>query len=200
MSTEAAAPPTAPADRANVVVVGVVVAAVAGTMLFAGLLGSYLSLRDSTLALGAADWPAKSGDVNLPNMPLAMIGLTMVMMSVTALWVHGAARRQDRRNALVAVGLTLLLGAAVLNGVGFVMREMGLAAGESAYATFVWTLMGTFFVVVVASLVGQLAVGFRALGGQVGAGRTEAAAAAAALVLFAAAAWAAVYVSVFIVK
>jgi heme/copper-type cytochrome/quinol oxidase subunit 3 len=150
-------------DRPRPLVVATFLVIAAGVMLFAGLLGSYGAARSAAMA-AEEEWLPES--VLLPNVPLAVTYLSLAMSSVTAQWSVAAIVAGARTQMYVAVGLTLVLGAAFINGLTFVWQRLELGAAESAFATWVYALTVTHLVVVVAAMVLFVVLGFRALGGQ----------------------------------
>ncbi len=159
-------PALAPAPergRRNVLMVGTLFAVAAGTTLFGGLLASYFSAREVARAAGEAWVPQ---DVVLPNVPLFVGYLTLLMSSVTAQWSVSAINGRDRRAAYVALGLTLVLGLAFVNALSFSWSQLGMVAEASRFATTVYAVTVTHLLVVIAAHVALVVVGFRALGGQ----------------------------------
>lgn len=150
-------------DRPRPLVVATFLVIAAGVMLFAGLLGSYGAARSAAMARGET-WLPES--VLLPNVALAVTYLTLVMSSVTAQWSVAAIVQGARTQMYLAVGLTLLFGAAFINGLTFAWQRLGLGAGDGDFATWVYALTVTHLVVLVAAMVLFLVLGFRALGGQ----------------------------------
>jgi cytochrome c oxidase subunit III len=150
-------------DRPRPLVVATFLVIAAGVMLFAGLLGSYGAARSAAMASGEP-WLPES--VLLPNVPLAVTYLSLAMSSVTAQWAVAAIVVGARTQMYVAIGLTLVLGAAFINGLTFVWQRLGLAAGDEPFATWMYALTVTHLVVVVAAMVLFVVLGFRALGGQ----------------------------------
>ena len=149
--------------RPRPLVVATFLVIVAGVMLFAGLLGSYGAARNEALAAGQ-EWLPES--VLLPNLPIAVTYLALAMSSVTAQWSVAAIVSGARNQMYVAVGLTLVLGAAFINGVTFIWQRLDLGAVDNAFATWMYALTVTHLVVVVAAMVLFVVLGFRALGGQ----------------------------------
>jgi cytochrome c oxidase subunit 3 len=178
--------PAAPAPpRRNVALVGTVFSIAAVAMLMAGLLASYFGARQSTAHSGGV-WldPA----VHLPNTALAVSYLSLFMSSFTAQWAVSAIRMDDRRQAYVAIGLTLLLAAAFINGMTFAWGQVHLAAGDGAFADHMYAITVTHLVLVLAAIALFVVMGFRALGGQFGPRNAEFVLSAAAfwhLVVFA---------------
>ena len=150
-------------DRPRPLVVATFLVIVAGVMLFAGLLGSYGAARNEAMAAGQ-EWLPES--VLLPNLPIAVTYLALAMSSVTAQWSVAAIVSGARNQMYVAVGLTLVLGAAFINGVTFIWQRLDLGAVDNAFATWMYALTVTHLVVVVAAMVLFVVLGFRALGGQ----------------------------------
>ena len=150
-------------DRPRPLVVATFLVIGAGVMLFAGLLGSYGAARHAATARGE-EWLPES--VLLPNVPLAVTYLSLVMSSVTAQWSVAAIVTGARNQMYLAVGLTLVLGAAFVNGLTFAWQRLGLGAADGDFATWMYALTVTHLVVVVSAMVLFLVLGFRALGGQ----------------------------------
>ena len=193
----APAPGVAPvvAERhPNLMMVGTFLAIAAGTMLIGSLLAGWLAARDVALTAGS---PWLREGVTIPNMAVAVTYLTLLMSSFTAQWAVYAARIEDRKNLYVALGITLLLGLAFLNGLSFVFDQLGLEAGMTDVATHTYAVTVTHLLLVLAAIVLFVVMGFRALTGQVSARRLELVASAAAFWHFTVLAGAAVYLVVF---
>ena len=150
-------------SRPRPLVVATFLVIAAGVMLFAGLLGSYGAARSAAMGRGET-WLPES--VLLPNVPLAVTYLTLVMSSVTAQWSVAAIVEGARTQMYLAIGLTLLLGGAFINGLTFAWQRLGLGAGDGDFATWVYAVTVTHLVVLVAAMVLFVVLGFRALGGQ----------------------------------
>jgi heme/copper-type cytochrome/quinol oxidase subunit 3 len=113
--------------RANLTMVGTFLAIAAGTMLIGALLGGWLAARDAALTAGS---PWLREGFELPNLALAVTYSTLLMSSFTAQWAVYAASHDDRKNLYVALGITIVLGLAFINGLSFVYDELGLEAGR----------------------------------------------------------------------
>ena len=185
----ALAPPAVP-QRRNVVLVGTVLAIVAGTSLIGGLLATYFSVRNATLEAGGT-WAPEAG--LLPNAALAVTYGSLFFSSFTAQWAVSAIKVSERRHAYVAVGLTLLLAAAFINGLSFCWTQLGLVAGSDAYADLVYAVSGVHLLLVIAAIATFVVLGFRVLGGQFNARNVEFVASAVAFWHFAVAAGVAVW-------
>lgn len=186
----AALPPAPPAHRRNVVLIGALLAVAAGTTLVGGLLAIYFAARDSAQAAGEA-WPPDG--VELPNVPLAVAYGTLLMSSFTAAWAAAALRIGDRRQAYLAVGLTVAFGGLFLNALSFCWQQLGIVSGDGGFADAVWAVTGVHALLVVAAIVVFVVMGFRVLGGQFSPRNRELVLAAAAFWHFVVAAGAAIY-------
>lgn len=155
--------PAAPEPpKRPVLVVGTLLVIAAGTVLIGGLLAGYFSARDLAVA-SEVPWPPE--EVILPNVPLFMGYLTLVMSSFTAQWAVHAITGRDRRQMYVAIGLTLMLGLAFVNALSFSWSQLGVGAETSAFATTMFAVTVTHLLLVVAAHIAFVVVGFRALGG-----------------------------------
>jgi heme/copper-type cytochrome/quinol oxidase subunit 3 len=161
MARPLALPPPAEPERPRTLLIGAGFAMAAVLMLFGGLIGSFFALQDA-----ADTWPPEG--VTLPNVPLAVAYLTLLMSSFTAQWAVAAIKANERRAMYVAVGLTFVLGGAFLNAQSFIWSQLGLVAGSSPYADVVYAVTVTHVVAVIAAMVLFVVLGFRALGGQFG--------------------------------
>jgi cytochrome c oxidase subunit 3 len=174
MATEPLAlPPPAAPQRRGQILVATILAVAAGTVLIGALLGSFLA---GQRAAGDQWLPA---GVSLPNMALFVTYLTLVMSSFTAQWAVSAIRMAERSQSLVATGITLLLGAAFLNGMTFCWSQLGAKAGDGAYGTHMFAVTVTHTLLVVAAMLYLLVMGFRVVGGQYGPRNAEFVASAA---------------------
>jgi heme/copper-type cytochrome/quinol oxidase subunit 3 len=183
--------PASPAPaRRGVLLTGTMLVIVAGTMLIGGLIAAYFEAREAVVA-GGGDWAPEAPE--LPNVALAVTYVALLLSSFTAQWAVSAIKVGERRQTYVAVGVTMLLGLAFVNGLSFCYTQLGLAAGESTYANLVYAVSGTHLLLVIGALVLFVVMGFRVLGGQFGAGNAEFVVSAVAIWHFVVAAGAVVY-------
>jgi heme/copper-type cytochrome/quinol oxidase subunit 3 len=157
--------PAAPPARRGTLLTGTLLAIAAGTMLVGGLLAIYFQARDAVVS-GGGTWglPAK----DMPNGALSVTYLALLLSAFTAQWAYSAITVGERRQTYVAVGVTMLLGAAFINGLTFCYTQLGLVAGNSTYANVVYAVSGTHLFLVIAALALFVVMGFRVLGGQFG--------------------------------
>jgi heme/copper-type cytochrome/quinol oxidase subunit 3 len=158
-----ALPPAAPAPRRHVAMVGTIFAIAAGAMLIGGLLAAYFGARE-VVQDGGGTW-VDATKLHLPNMALAMTYLSLFMSSFTAQWAVSAIKLDDRRQAYVAMGLTLVLATAFLNGMTFCWAQIGAQAGDGAFADHMYAVTAVHVLLVVVAIVFFAVMAFRALGG-----------------------------------
>jgi len=120
-------------------------------------------------------WRPKGVDLStyLPN----MLVLTAVMSSFSAAWMLWAVRRDDRRTAVTAGGLTLLLAVAIANGQSYLMTHAGLKIGANAFSTLFVLFTGFHLLHAIAGVVLLGVVLGRTIAGQFSADEHDAVAA-----------------------
>ncbi len=188
----ALAPPPDPA-RPRVLFVGTLLGSAAMVMAYAGIIGVYVALR----AGAEGSWLPET--VTIPLSPPNMAAVTLLMSVVTIHWAHYAIRNDDRPNAYVALGLTLILGLAFVNSAIYLFTQMGAAIAGSAVELLLFVVGGFHIATVIVGMVFVALMTFRTLGGQYS-GRDSEGLAAAAVYWDAAVAvylvsWYAVYVT-----
>jgi len=107
---------------------------------YMSLVGYYLSVRADVLDRGGVWLP--SGTVIPLTQPNYMM-LTLTFSVVTALWALQAVRNDDRANAFIAFGLTVLFGFSQLVQTGFLLTLMELPASDGERAALLYALIGT---------------------------------------------------------
>jgi heme/copper-type cytochrome/quinol oxidase subunit 3 len=156
------APPPAP-RRPRVLLVGAAFGAVASGLVVLTMLAAYLQVRGDRLASGATALPE---GVVLPLTPGNMGLLTLAMSAVTMAWIVDALRKGDRTHAYLALGVTILLGAAFLNGTAYLYQQLAMPFTASATSGLLYAVTGAHLVMVFVGLVFTVVMGFQALGGQ----------------------------------
>lgn len=167
--------PVAAPERPRVLLVGSALASAGVVMAFATLIGIYIAARQSAVAAGH-EW-LKSGTIPLTGPNIALI--TLLLSIVTMQWAVYSTGNSDRQNTWVAVGLTVMLGAAFVNATTFIYTESGLSVHGSTVGLLLFTVTGAHLVVVAAAILFVLVAAFRTLGTQDPAPGREAMAAAA---------------------
>jgi cytochrome c oxidase subunit 3 len=190
--------PAAPAPaRPRTLLVGAALACAAGAMLIGSMLAVYLTIRNDhggTTAL----WLPKGTKVPEIQSNLMLIG--MAFISVLVQWARWSVVREDRSHTYLALGTTTLLAVGVLNAQVFIWRQMALGVRDGPYQSLFYSITGTFFAAVVVGLVVLLVSSFRAFGGRMGQRHAESMTLVALYWHFLAAAFAAIWLVVYVVK
>ncbi len=156
-----AAPPPAPRRQ---LFVGTALACAAGTTLFGGLIALYLRFRQDALSVAGAEW--KPAGIKVPDVPTNVMLIAFLFIGIFAQWAVYSARREQRTNTSLALGLVALLGLAVINSQAFVYRQMGAALRDGTYQTMFYALTGTFVALMIVGLVFTAVAALRYLGGR----------------------------------
>jgi heme/copper-type cytochrome/quinol oxidase subunit 3 len=162
VSRLAEAPAPAP-RRPRVLLVGTAFAAVASAMVVLAMLAAYLQVRGDRLADGVTALP---DGVVLPLTPGNMGLLTLAMSAVTMAWIVYSLRNDDRTHAYLALGLTILLGAAFLNSTAYLYQQLAMPLTATGTSGLLYAVTGAHLVMVFVGLVFTQVMGFQALGGQ----------------------------------
>jgi len=156
--------PEAPVARPRVLMVGTAFAVAAMLMSFAALIGIYLTERSAAIYSGTAWIP--DGVVIPLNQPNVML-FALLSSSVTIQWAVDAARRDDRQQAYLALGLTVVFGLGVINMGAYLYTVMGLdMAVASLTPVLIYTITGAHLFALAGAVVFTGLMAFRALGGQ----------------------------------
>ncbi len=204
----AVAPPPPPA-RPRVLLTGTALALAVIGMFFAGLLGIYLATRHGVvhpLHGKPAPWLPQAAEMvkgkpvpsKIPLTPANTSLFTMLLSVVTMQWAVYAVGNNDRQNAFLALGLTIMFGVAVITATSFLYSQMHLPVSTQA-GVLIYTVTGAHLAMLVGALVFASVMTFRTLGGEY-AGRDREGISAAALFWYAtvglyAVVWYAVYVT-----
>ena len=162
MATEHATTATAAVEpRPRTLLVGTMFAITACAMFFAAAFGIYLKQRRDG---GGRDGFIPDGTISL--VPGSMMMLTASLSVVTMAWAVQAIRADDRKNAYIALALTLLFGVANINQQVFFYRDMGIEVAESVASLLIFVISGAHLVMTVGALLFVGTAAFRALAGQ----------------------------------
>lgn len=162
--------PAAPPRRPRVLLVGTAFAAAASAVVFAALLGVYLSVRSQFLEESSEGWLPSGAEIPLSPGNMSMV--TLAMSLVTVQWAVHAGAHRDRSHAYMALGLTILFGVAHVTQLGYLFTEWGLPlnveGGEpaTAQAVLFFTILGLHIAMVAGALVFIALMTVRSLGGQ----------------------------------
>lgn len=164
--------PATPA-RPRLLVTATALASVAVVMMFAGLLGAYVSLRADVIATGETWLPA---GVVIPLTQPNMMMITLVFSAVIMVWALSSIRNNDRPNTYIALGLCLIFGIAYISQTAFLLNLMEFPlsvdfAGGDEIDTWLrpplfYSIIGAHIVMMLVAMIYVVVMGFRTLGGQ----------------------------------
>jgi heme/copper-type cytochrome/quinol oxidase subunit 3 len=196
VSPLAIAPPAAP-RRPRVLLVGAAFGATASGLVVLSMLAIYLQVRGDRIASGVTALP---DGVVLPLTPGNMGLLTLAMSAVTMAWTGYALRNDDRTHAYLALGVTLLLGAAFINSTAYLYQQLAMPFTATGTSGLLYAVTGAHLVMVVVGLVFTAVMGFHALGGQLTGRDAEGMSAAALYWYVTIAVYVAVWYGIYITK
>jgi heme/copper-type cytochrome/quinol oxidase subunit 3 len=156
------------------------------------LMGAYLAARNAA----GAEWLV---DNNIPLAQPNMQMLTLAMSVVTMQWAVYSISRDDRTHTYLALGVTLLLGAAFVNQTTFLYKQAGVTMAQPEGPVF-YAVTGGHLAMVLAGIIFLLLMGFRALGGQFSSRQPDGISAAAVYWHACVALYVVVWVGVYIMK
>lgn len=181
-------PPARPRRRELLFGTGFLTAGV--VMALATLIGAYLTQRT---AVGSAWLDSNQIPLTQPNMQL----ITLAMSVVTMQWAVYSINRDDRPHTYLALGVTLVLGAAFVNQTTFLYSEAGIEMSQIEGPLF-YAVTAGHLAMAIGGLIFILLMGLRTLAGNFSSRRPEGLSAAAlfwyAVVAVYAVIWFAVYV------
>lgn len=154
--------PQPPPVRPRVQLVGTAFVAAASVSLLAALLGIYFARRADVVNTGESWLPSGAYlPIAQPTMMMATLGLSII----TVVWAAWALAADDRPNAYVALGLTLLFGFAYVNQATYLFSVMNLPV-RSDPGILIYSVAGAH-VAMMCGAMGYLALtSLRALSGQ----------------------------------
>jgi heme/copper-type cytochrome/quinol oxidase subunit 3 len=109
-------------------------------------------------------------------------------------------RNSDRTHAYLALGVTLLLGAAFINSTVYLYQQLAMPFTVTGTAGLLYAVTGAHLVMVVVGLVFTAVMGFHALGGQLTGRDAEGMTAAALYWYITIAVYVAVWYGIYITK
>lgn len=164
--------PATPA-RPRLLVTATALASAAVVMMFAGLLGAYVSFRADVITAGETWLPS---GVVIPLTQPNMMMITMVFSAVIMVWALYSIKNDDRPNTYIALGLCLIFGIAYISQTAFLLNLMEMplavdfAAGDEIDTLLrpplFYAIIGSHVVMVLAAMIYLVVMGFRTLGGQ----------------------------------
>lgn len=148
--------PTEPSRRT--VVLGVLLFVAAEAMVLGAMVAIYFAVKS-----GAPRWPPRGVRLGI-YLPLT-VAITALMSAASARWALFAVRRNDQRNAVIALALTTLFAIAMVNAEWYALGRRGLGVGRHAYGSLYATLIGFHIFHVLLSIPVLLVVAGRTLAG-----------------------------------
>ena len=131
----------------------------AAVVAFCTLVSLYVQQRQQTRSAGEEWFPVGSIEMG----PAGMMMMTLALSVVAVQWAVQAAHAEDRPHGFMALGVTLLLGAAVLNQFWFIYQDTGLVVDESNAALLFYAVTGSFLAMLVVAMMMIAAITARAL-------------------------------------
>lgn len=159
-----ALPPAAPPAPRRQLLVGTALACFGAATLLGGMLALWMQFRTDAIAGPEGVW--KPADAVVPEVATNVMLIAFLPICVFAQWAVYAARRDDKPHAALALGLTALLGLAVVNAQAFVYAQMALPVSGGAYHSMFYALTGLFTLLVVFGIGFSAVTAFRYLGGR----------------------------------
>lgn len=159
------AAPTPPPRRQ--LLVGTALAGAATLMLVGGMLAVWYQQRARALDAGDETTWLPEG-ITIPEVPTNVMAFGLVGVVLFAQWAVYAARRGERANTGLALGLVALIGLAVINAQVYVYNqlELPIAGDAPGYAGMFYAVTGTIVALLVIGVAFSLITAFRALGGR----------------------------------
>ena len=144
--------------RRGTTTIGTMLFVTADAMVLAAICSVYFAIKE-----GSAAWPPRGVQVGtyIPT----MITITAVMSAFSVQWGLFAARRNDGRNAAMALILTLFLGLSIANLEWLTFVRSGFGFDDHTYGTLYDILIGYHLIHLLAATVVLLVLAFRTMSG-----------------------------------
>lgn len=149
---------------------GTALACAAGTMLMGGMLATWLHfradapVRESMKRGLIKDWMPAT--IVVPEVAANIMWIAFFVACIMAQWAVYSAKRQDRTHTGLALGMTALVGFAILNAQVFIWTQMGIGARDGAFHSMFYAATGTMTLLLVAGILYTAVAAFRYLGGR----------------------------------
>ncbi len=179
--------------RPGTTTIGTLLFVTADFMVLGAIVAVYLAIKE-----GSVTWPPTGVEVGtyIPT----MMTITAVMSAFSVQWGMFAARRNDGRNAAMALGLTLFLGVAMANLDWLSFVRSGFGFNAHPYGTLYSLLIGFHLLHVLAAIVVVMMLAFRTVAGHFTGDRHDALRAGAVLWQYSNAVWFVVVTVLFILS
>lgn len=170
---------------------GVLLVLVADAMVLVTLLATWFLLKG-----GSTHWPPKG--VRIPTYLPTVVTITAFMSVFSMQWAVSSIRRNDQRSATVAMVLTVVLGAAVVNAQWYSLVRAKFSIADHGYGTIYYLLIGYHAVHVALGIGALILVGSRSIVGHFGREGYDPMRAVAAFWYYSATAWSVIVLVVFL--
>jgi heme/copper-type cytochrome/quinol oxidase subunit 3 len=147
--------------------IGTLLLITADVMVLGAMVAVYFAIKE-----GATTWPPKG--VHVGTYSPTMITITAIMSGFSVQWGTFAARRNDGRNAVMALVLTLFLGLAMANLEWLSFVRSGFGFNDHVYGTLYDVLIGYHLLHLLAAIVVLLVLAFRTMAGHFSGDRHDA--------------------------
>jgi len=147
--------------------IGTLLLVTADAMVLGAVVAVYLAIKE-----GSTTWPPS--DVQVGTYIPTMITITALMSGFSVQWGIFAARRNDGRNAAMALILTLFLGLAMANLEWLSFVRSGFGFNDHTYGTLYDILIGYHLLHLLAAIVVLLVLAFRTMAGHFSTDRHDA--------------------------
>ena len=145
------------------VLIGTALGCAAGTMLVGGMLAVWILMRERVVATGE---PWVPEDASIPEVPSNIMFISFFALLLFAQWAVHAMKRRQRVNTGLALGTTAVVAIAIINAQGYVYSQMELPIAGSGYGPMFYSITGVFLVLMVIGLGYTGVAAFRVLGGR----------------------------------
>jgi cytochrome c oxidase subunit 3 len=197
MALTHALPPAPPVQRPRVLVVGTAFVSAATIMVFAGLIAVYLSQRANVVADGGTWLPR---EISIPLQQPTTTFFSLLMSVVTMQWAVSAIARNDRINAYLAMGITLVFGFSAIVMTSYQYALMGLDIDANPQSVLIYTISGLHLIMLVIAMIFISLMTFRAMAGQFTARQHDGVTAAALFWYAMVAVYALIWLSIYVTK
>ncbi|MDQ3575409.1 MAG: cytochrome c oxidase subunit 3 [Actinomycetota bacterium] len=147
--------------------IGTLLLVTADAMVLGAVVAVYIAIKE-----GSTTWPPS--DVQVGTYIPTMITITALMSGFSVQWGIFAARRNDGRNAAMALILTLFFGLAMANLEWLSFVRSGFGFNDHTYGTLYDILIGYHLVHLLAAIVVVLVLAFRTMAGHFSTDRHDA--------------------------
>jgi heme/copper-type cytochrome/quinol oxidase subunit 3 len=161
-------PAPAPAPRRQVLT-ATALGGAAAAMLMGGMLAVWFRFRNAQQLVPAQDdfvpdWLPKG--VKVPMVPANTLLVTMFVGCLMGQFAVYSAKRADRTNTTIGLGVLAVIGAAVINAQAVIYARMEVSIYEGAYGPMFYAVTGTFVVLTIIAVTFAVLAIFRYLSGR----------------------------------